>query len=111
MEPSSLLFGENAAYLEDQYALWRADPGRVALEWAALFSSWGPAPAAMPAQPGPSFRPPTLFNPALSWFTGPGAPFQFYGIAFVIAATFALVGLAILFAMAPAQRPDPAIGG
>lgn len=54
---------------------------------------------------------PTLFNPALSWFTGPGAPFQFYGIAFVIAATFALVGLAILFAMAPAQRPDPAIGG
>lgn len=54
---------------------------------------------------------PLLFNPALSWFTGPKAPFQFYGIAFVMAAIFALAGLAILFAMAPAQRPDPAISG
>lgn len=52
---------------------------------------------------------PMVFNPALSWFTGPRAPFQFYGIAFVLAALFALAGLAILVAMAPAQRPDPAI--
>jgi DHA1 family tetracycline resistance protein-like MFS transporter len=52
---------------------------------------------------------PMVFNPALSWFTGPRAPFQFYGIAFVLAALFALAGLAILVAMAPAQRADPAI--
>lgn len=52
---------------------------------------------------------PMVFNPALSWFTGPKAPFQFYGIAFVLAALFALAGLAILLAMAPAQRADPAI--
>ena len=52
---------------------------------------------------------PMVFNPALSWFTGPKAPFQFYGIAFVLAALFALAGLVILLAMAPAQRADPAI--
>ncbi len=44
-----------------------------------------------------------------AWFTGPKAPFQFYGIAFVLAALFALAGLVILLAMAPAQRADPAI--
>jgi len=52
---------------------------------------------------------PMVFNPALAWFTGPKAPFQFYGIAFVIAAVFALVGLAILVSLAPAGRADPAL--
>ena len=52
---------------------------------------------------------PMVFNPALAWFTGPGAPFQFYGIAFVIAAVFALIGLAILVSLAPAGRADPAL--
>lgn len=52
---------------------------------------------------------PVIFNPALAWFTGPGAPFQFYGIAFVIAAVFALIGLAILVSLAPAGRADPAL--
>jgi len=52
---------------------------------------------------------PMVFNPALSWFTGPGAPFHFYGIAFVIAAVFALIGLAILVSLAPAQQADPAL--
>jgi DHA1 family tetracycline resistance protein-like MFS transporter len=52
---------------------------------------------------------PMVFNPALAWFTGPDAPFRFYGIAFVIAAVFALVGLAILVSLAPAGRADPAL--
>lgn len=52
---------------------------------------------------------PVVFNPALAWFTGPKAPFQFYGIAFVIAAAFALIGLAILVSLAPAGRADPAL--
>lgn len=52
---------------------------------------------------------PVIFNPALAWFTGPRAPFQFYGIAFVIAAVFALIGLAILVSLAPAGRADPAL--
>ncbi len=52
---------------------------------------------------------PVIFNPALAWFTGPDAPFQFYGIAFVIAAVFALIGLAILVSLAPAGRADPAL--
>lgn len=52
---------------------------------------------------------PMVFNPALAWFTGPGAPFRFYGIAFVIAAVFALIGLAILVSLAPAGRADPAL--
>lgn len=52
---------------------------------------------------------PVVFNPALAWFTGPAAPFQFYGIAFVIAAAFALIGLAILVSLPPAQQADPAL--
>lgn len=52
---------------------------------------------------------PVIFNPALAWFTGPRAPVHFYGIAFAIAAAFALIGLLVLLSLAPAQRPDPAL--
>lgn len=52
---------------------------------------------------------PVIFNPALAWFTGPRAPVHFYGIAFAIAAAFALIGLMVLLSLAPAQRPDPAL--
>lgn len=51
---------------------------------------------------------PVVFNPALAWFTGPKAPVHFYGIAFVIAAAFALIGLVMLMSLAPAKTPDPA---
>ena len=51
---------------------------------------------------------PVVFNPALAWFTGPKAPIHFYGIAFVIAAGFALIGLIMLMSLAPAKTPDPA---
>lgn len=51
---------------------------------------------------------PVVFNPALAWFTGPEAPVHFYGIAFVIAAGFALIALIMLMSLAPAKTPDPA---
>ena len=51
---------------------------------------------------------PVVFNPALAWFTGPKAPVHFYGIAFVIAAGFALIALIMLVSLAPAKTPDPA---
>ncbi len=51
---------------------------------------------------------PVVFNPALAWFTGPDAPVHFYGIAFVIAAGFALIALIMLMSLAPAKTPDPA---
>lgn len=49
---------------------------------------------------------PVVFNPALAWFTGPKAPVHFYGIAFAIAAAFALIGLVMLMSLAPAKTPD-----
>ena len=51
---------------------------------------------------------PVVFNPALAWFTGPDAPVHFFGIAFVIAAGFALIALIMLMSLAPAKTPDPA---
>lgn len=54
---------------------------------------------------------PVLFNPMLAWFTGPGAPVRFYGIAFVIAAAFAVIGLVMLMALPPARTADPALAG
>jgi len=48
---------------------------------------------------------PALYNPALAWATGGGAPFRFPGLPFLIAALFALVALAILFLVPKAQTP------
>lgn len=50
---------------------------------------------------------PSLFNPLLAWFTGPDAPFVFWGAAFVVAAAFALVALVVLISLPPAERSDP----
>lgn len=52
---------------------------------------------------------PVLFNPILSWFTGPDAPVHFYGIAFVIAAMLASTGLVLLLRLAPAASPEPVL--
>lgn len=52
---------------------------------------------------------PTIFNPMLAWFTGPDAPFHWYGIAFAIAAAIAGLAFIVLLSMARAPRPDPAI--
>lgn len=51
---------------------------------------------------------PLVFNPALAWFTGPKAPVQFYGIAFVIAAAIAMLALIILLSLGRAPIRDPA---
>jgi|CXWL01.1.fsa_nt_gi DHA1 family tetracycline resistance protein-like MFS transporter len=53
---------------------------------------------------------PLLFNPALAWFTGPGAPVHFFGIAFAIAAAIAALALIVLLSLARAPVPDPAVG-
>ncbi|MBN2797513.1 MAG: 2-oxoglutarate dehydrogenase E1 component [Deltaproteobacteria bacterium] len=66
MRHASLLTGENAAYVDDQYRAWREDPGSVDPELAAMFAAWG---ADGPAPRGPSFEARSIFNPAAS---GPG---------------------------------------
>ncbi|MCB9777838.1 MAG: 2-oxoglutarate dehydrogenase E1 component [Alphaproteobacteria bacterium] len=65
----SLLTGENAAWVDAQYARWSADPASVDPEWAELFASWGGAGSGgfthHPAGITPSF-------PARSIFGGGG---------------------------------------
>ncbi|WP_442679824.1 TCR/Tet family MFS transporter [Sphingomonas sp. ASY06-1R] len=53
---------------------------------------------------------PALYNPALAWFTGPGAPFRFPGIVFAMATVAALVALITLIAMRRAPQIPPATG-
>ena len=36
----SLLIGENAAYIDDLYVQWQANPSAVSEEWQVLFASW-----------------------------------------------------------------------
>jgi MFS transporter, DHA1 family, tetracycline resistance protein len=52
---------------------------------------------------------PLLYNPALSWFTGPRAPFIFHGAAFALSASFAVIALVTLSRIKTADRPDPAL--
>ena len=40
MHPDSLLTGENAAFLDEQYAKWLHDPNSVPAAWRDLFASW-----------------------------------------------------------------------
>ena len=40
MNLDSLLIGENAAYIDDLYVQWQANPSTVSEEWQALFASW-----------------------------------------------------------------------
>ena len=50
---------------------------------------------------------PLLFNPLLSWWTGPNAPFVFFGAAFVAAGSIALFALVMITQVPQAERPDP----
>lgn len=52
---------------------------------------------------------PLLYNPALAYFTGPTAPFIFFGVAFAIAAMIAGLALLVLLLIRPANTPDPAL--
>ena len=64
--PASLITGENAAFLDEMYARWSADPGAVPAEWAAVFAEEGPGAAG--AGSGPHIPAPPLFGGR-----GPGA--------------------------------------
>jgi MFS transporter, DHA1 family, tetracycline resistance protein len=48
---------------------------------------------------------PALYNPALAWFTGPGAPYHFPGIVFALAALAGGIALVILMVLRPRQAP------
>jgi MFS transporter, DHA1 family, tetracycline resistance protein len=50
---------------------------------------------------------PLLFNPLLAWWTGPNAPFVFFGAAFVAAGSIALFALVMITQVPQAERPDP----
>ena len=66
MDISSLLTGENAAFLDAQYQAWLRDPDAVLPEWARFFAAQGGAQPDGGRSPGarPSFRAPTIFNPS-----------------------------------------------
>ena len=68
MLPESLLSGENAAFLDQQYRAWLADPASVEPTWQKLFASMEP-PAnggavrrPLPGSP-PAFHPRSIFDP------------------------------------------------
>ena len=56
-----------------------------------------------------SLAAPLIYNPALGWFTGPSAPFTFYGVAFAISAMIGMLALIVLLSIKPAKTPDPAL--
>src|SRR5690606_4566450 len=58
----SLLIGENAAFLDEQYRAWLDDPGSVAPQWAAMFERLEPADGGWIS--GPTFRPRSIFHPS-----------------------------------------------
>jgi len=53
---------------------------------------------------------PALYNPALAWFTGAGAPFYFPGVAFAMAAVSAGIALLTLFVIRRSTQMPPATG-
>jgi 2-oxoglutarate dehydrogenase E1 component len=64
VQHDSLLFGDNAAFIDDKYAAWLEDPGAVEPEWAELFASLDEPPVNGGPRPGrgPSFRPRSIFE-------------------------------------------------
>jgi 2-oxoglutarate dehydrogenase E1 component len=58
--PDSLLFGDNAAYLDDLYLQWLENPTSVEPRFAALFASFE-RPAKPPRPAAPDTR--SIFNP------------------------------------------------
>lgn len=70
MNADSLLSGDNAAFIDDQYRKWLVDPGSVSADWAELFTTWdgetangSPHGSMSAVKAGPSFRPRSIFNP------------------------------------------------
>lgn len=61
MLPESLLTGDNAVYLDQQYQAWLSDPGAVDERWRTLFESLErPTNGKIPGN-GPSFAPRSIF--------------------------------------------------
>ncbi|MEL6347229.1 MAG: 2-oxoglutarate dehydrogenase E1 component [Myxococcota bacterium] len=63
MNLDSLLTGSNAAYIDQKYNEWLADPDSVGAEWAAVFRQWDPEPtdgALSGSEQHP--QPPSIFN-------------------------------------------------
>jgi 2-oxoglutarate dehydrogenase E1 component len=60
--PDSMLSGENADWLDQQYRAWLDDPSAVDAEWAELFAQFDPADSGT-RLPGdaPRFRPRSIF--------------------------------------------------
>jgi len=65
----SLLLGENAAFVDEKYLAWLADPSSVDPSWATLFASFERPENGHTPRLGPTFRPRTIFDPL-----GGGAP-------------------------------------
>ena len=63
MDIESLLTGENAAFVEQQYLAWIDDPASVPAEWQALFAEYGPAPDKHSLDGVPHYPSRSIFNP------------------------------------------------
>ena len=64
MLPPSLLHGENAAWLDQQYLAWQGDPQAVEPALATLFEGLDAPPSnGRAAGQSPSFRPRSIFDP------------------------------------------------
>jgi 2-oxoglutarate dehydrogenase E1 component len=63
-DPTSLLTGDNAAFLDQLYTDWCRDPASVSPDWADYFAAAdGKLGAGLPAAAdGPSFRPRSIFH-------------------------------------------------
>ena len=63
MDIESLLTGENAWFVEQQYLAWTDDPGSVGAEWQSLFEGFGPPPDQGALNGAPHLSARSIFNP------------------------------------------------
>ncbi|MDG1480837.1 MAG: 2-oxoglutarate dehydrogenase E1 component [Myxococcota bacterium] len=63
MDISSLLTGDNAAFIDEQYNRWVRDPGSVDPKWAELFSEWDQEDAPVFSGSEQHPKPRSIFNP------------------------------------------------
>jgi 2-oxoglutarate dehydrogenase E1 component len=66
VEISSLLTGENAAFIDEQYNLWLRNPSSVEPDWAELFSEWEREEAPLLSGSEQHPEPRSIFNPTIS---------------------------------------------
>ena len=78
MLPQSLLTGDNAAFLDQQYAFWLSDPDSVAPELRAWFEAEVGVQEGRSWADGPDFEPRSIFNGSGG---GPGVAVAAVGLA------------------------------